>query len=71
MLKMQSKGSEAERPQSRKTESVAPIVDMSITVVTCNLSDKAPWMTCPKTDIVLNSVIVTVPAIEERPIARA
>ena len=50
----------------RKTERMAPIVEIKMTVVTCKLSVEASRITCPNTDVVLDEDTVPVPAIERR-----
>lgn len=68
---MQRSGNEVENPQRRKTDRVAPTVEMRMTVVMCILSLRKPKITCPNTEVVLNRETVRVPEIEDRPKVRA
>ena len=68
---MQSSGNDAARPHKRKTERVAPMVEIRITFVTCILSTRLPRRTWPNTEVALKSITVIVPAREDRPIDRA
>ena len=68
---MHKRGKLAARPQNRNTDSVAPSVEIRMTVVTWNLSIKVPKMIAPKTDVVLNKATVSVPDIDDNPNIRA
>lgn len=68
---MQRRGSEVEKPHRRKTDMVAPIVEMRMTVVIWSLSLRKPKMTWLKIEVVLNRDTVRVPETEVRPRLRA
>lgn len=70
-LNKHSKGRDADKPHTTKTENVAPILAMNMTEVTCILSVRLPMITVPKTDVALKSATVTVPATADRPSERA
>ena len=64
---MHSIGREEARPQRRNTLAVAPILEIRMTVVTCNLSIKLPSSTAPNTAAVFESDKIRVDATEESP----
>lgn len=67
MLNTTSSGSAVDKPQSRKTESVAPMVESRITVVTWKRSMSMPIMIVAKTAAPFSSATSREPVAGERP----
>jgi hypothetical protein len=67
MLKMTKRGRAELRPQRRKTEIVAPIVETRMTVVTWKRSQSMPMIIVENTAAAFKRETSSVPIEEERP----
>lgn len=68
---MYSGAGDMERPQTMNTESVVPIVDIRMQVVTCQWSTIEPMATHPKTEAILKRITVSALSVPEAPMLRA